>query len=71
MSKSAGNVIDPNILADKYGAEAIRYYLMSDIAIGRDADFSEQRLIVALQHGLGELAGESLKSLAEHGTEIS
>ena len=35
MSKSVGNVIDPDVLADKYGAEALRYYLMSDIATGK------------------------------------
>ena len=40
MSKSAGNVVDPFALADKYGAEALRYYLMSDIVTGKDADFS-------------------------------
>src|SRR5438552_7770642 len=45
MSKSAGNIVDPNILADKYGAEAVRYYLMSDIVIGHDADFLEYRFI--------------------------
>src|SRR4029079_4073306 len=45
MSKSAGNVIDPFVLADKYGAEAVRYYLVSDIATGQDADFSEERLV--------------------------
>ena len=39
MSKSAGNIVDPFALADKYGAEALRYYLMSDIATGKDADF--------------------------------
>ena len=44
MSKSTGNVVDPDALADKYGAEAVRYYLMSDIATGKDADFSEERL---------------------------
>ena len=44
MSKSEGNVVDPNILADEYGAEAVRYYLMSDIATGKDADFSKERL---------------------------
>jgi methionyl-tRNA synthetase len=44
MSKSLGNVVDPNALADKYGAEAVRYYLMNDIATGQDADFSEERL---------------------------
>ena len=45
MSKSLGNVVDPNALADKYGPDALRYYLMSDIATGKDADFSEERLV--------------------------
>src|SRR5438067_1641192 len=45
MSKSAGNVIDPFALIEKYGAEALRYYLLSDIATGSDADFSEERLV--------------------------
>ncbi len=53
MSKSQGNSIDPNELADRHGPEALRYYLMSDIATGRDADFSEERLI---QRYNGELA---------------
>ena len=45
MSKSLGNVVDPNELADKYGVEALRYYLMSDMVTGQDADFSEDRLV--------------------------
>ena len=45
MSKSVGNIVDPFVLADKYGADALRYYLMSDIATGQDADFSEERLV--------------------------
>ena len=44
VSKSAGNVVDPDALADRYGAEALRYYLMRDIATGQDADFNEERL---------------------------
>jgi methionyl-tRNA synthetase len=44
MSKTLGNIVDPDALADKYGAEAVRYYLMSDITTGRDADFGEDRL---------------------------
>ena len=35
MSKSTGNIVDPFALIDKYGAEALRYYLMNDIATGR------------------------------------
>jgi len=64
MSKSLGNIIDPNHLADKYGAEAVRYYLISDIATGKDADFSEQRLIerynVDLANSLGNLLNRTL-----------
>ncbi len=44
VSKSAGNVIDPDALADRFGVDALRYYLMRDIATGQDADFNEDRL---------------------------
>jgi methionyl-tRNA synthetase len=64
MSKSAGNVIDPFVLADKYGAEAVRYYLMSDIVTGKDADFSEGRLAERynpdLANSLGNLLNRTL-----------
>src|SRR5438105_3141342 len=64
MSKSLGNIIDPNTLADKYSAEAVRYYLMSDIATGKDADFSEERLIerynADLANNLGNLLNRTL-----------
>jgi len=60
MSKSAGNIVDPNALADKYGAEALRYYLMSDIAMGKDADFSEERLIEKYNADLANNVGNLL-----------
>jgi methionyl-tRNA synthetase len=64
MSKSTGNIIDPFVLVDKYGAEALRYYLMSDIATGKDADFSEERLVKRynsdLANSLGNLLNRSL-----------
>jgi methionyl-tRNA synthetase len=64
MSKSLGNVIDPDVLADKYGAEAVRYYLVADIVTGRDADFSEERLVqrhnVDLANSLGNLLNRTL-----------
>ncbi len=64
MSKSLGNVVDPDTLADKYGAEALRYYLMSDIATGKDADFDEERLVGQfnsdLANALGNLLNRSL-----------
>src|SRR4029077_10833105 len=60
MSKSVGNIIDPFVLADQYSADAVRYYLMSDIATGRDADFSEQRLIERYNADLGNSLGNLL-----------
>jgi methionyl-tRNA synthetase len=70
MSKSAGNVVDPFVLIDKYGAEALRHYLMSDIATGKDADFSEQRLIERynsdLANSFGNLLNRSLPMIARY-----
>jgi len=64
MSKSLGNIVDPFALADKYGPEGLRYYLMSDIATGKDADFSEERLIerynADLANNLGNLLNRTL-----------
>ena len=65
--QDAGNVIDPFALIDKYGVEALRYYLMTDIVTGKDADFSEQRLVRAQQCGfanaLGNLFNRTLNML--------
>ncbi|MGH8102375.1 MAG: methionine--tRNA ligase, partial [Chthoniobacterales bacterium] len=70
MSKSAGNIVDPFALAEKYGAEALRYYLMSDIATGKDADFSEERLIerynADLANRLGNLLNRSLPMIERY-----
>ena len=64
MSKSVGNIVDPFVLADKYSADALRYYLMSDIATGQDADFSEDRLVerynADLANSLGNLLNRAL-----------
>jgi len=64
MSKSVGNIVDPFVLADKYGSDALRYYLMGDIVIGQDADFSEERLIerynADLANSLGNLLNRTL-----------
>jgi methionyl-tRNA synthetase len=63
MSKSVGNIIDPFALADKYGSDALRYYLMSDIATGKDADFSEERLIERCNADLANSLGNLLNRL--------
>jgi len=48
------------VLADKYGSDALRYYLMSDIVVGRDADFSEEGLIVRFNSDLANDLGNLL-----------
>src|SRR5207302_737315 len=64
MSKSAGNIVDPNALIERYGAEALRYYLISDIKTATDADFSEERLVerynADLANNLGNLLNRTL-----------
>ena len=64
MSKSLGNSVDPSLLADRYGADALRYYLMREAAVGQDMDFSEDRLIARyntdLANDLGNLLNRTL-----------
>ena len=59
MSKSLGNTISPYELADKYGADAVRYYLLAEIACFEDGDYSEEkfqgRYNSDLANGLGNL----------------
>ena len=45
MSKSKGNVVDPDILIEKYGVDAIRYFLLRDIVTGNDGIYSEEALV--------------------------
>ncbi len=64
MSKSLGNIVDPDALADRYGAEALRFYLMRETATGQDMEFSEERLIqrynTDLANDLGNLLNRTL-----------
>ena len=75
MSKSVGNIVDPFVLADKYSVEALRYYLMSDIVTGQDADFSEERLIerynADLANGLGNLLNRSLNMMHRYSPDFT
>jgi methionyl-tRNA synthetase len=67
MSKSLGNSVDPKLLFERYGGAALRYYMMRDIVMGRDADFSEERLInrynTELSNGLGNLVQRTLSMI--------
>lgn len=60
ISKSLGNAVNPVELAEKYGVEAVRYYLFSDIAFGGDGDFSEQRLIERFNGDLSDNIGNAV-----------
>jgi methionyl-tRNA synthetase len=70
MSKSTGNIIDPFALIEKYGPDALRYYLISEISTGGDADFSEERLVVRynadLANSLGNLLNRTLTMVAKY-----
>ena len=45
MSKSKGNVIKPREVANAYGLEAFRYFILREVPFGNDGDFSENALI--------------------------
>jgi methionyl-tRNA synthetase len=64
MSKSLGNTIDPSILADRYGADVLRYYLMRENIVGQDSDFSEENLVQRnnsdLANDLGNLVNRTI-----------
>jgi methionyl-tRNA synthetase len=59
IGKSLGNAVDPNVLLDKYGANALRYALLADVPPFGDSDFSDERLVARyntdLANGLGNL----------------
>lgn len=57
MSKSVGNVVDPNVLVDKYGVDAIRYFLLREIAFGQDGNFNNEALIQRINSDLANDLG--------------
>ncbi|BCS53801.1 methionine--tRNA ligase [Geobacter sp. SVR] len=63
MSKSLQNVVEPNMLIDKYGVDVVRYFLLREVPFGLDGDFSHtalvQRLNSDLANDLGNLLSRS------------
>ncbi len=55
MSKSKGTVIDPLEIADKYGVDSLRYFIIKEIPFGEDGDFSEKTLVERIN---GELVSD-------------
>lgn len=64
MSKSVGNVVDPNVLVDKYGVDAIRYFLLREIAFGQDGNFSNEALIQRINSDLANDLGNLVSRTA-------
>ena len=60
MSKSKGNVVDPNVLIDKYGVDAIRYFLLREISTGSDGYYSEEALVKRINTDLANDYGNLL-----------
>lgn len=60
MSKSKGNVVDPNMLLDDFGVDPIRYYLLREVAFGTDGAYSTEALIQRINSDLANDLGNLL-----------
>jgi len=67
MSKSLGNVVDPMTLADRFGVDALRYYLLREVSFGQDGSYSAEAIVRAanadLANSFGNLAQRSLSMI--------
>ena len=64
MSKSLGNVVDPVSLINKFGPDALRYYLLSEITLGLDGDFNIDNFVVRYNSGLANDLGNLVSRTA-------
>jgi methionyl-tRNA synthetase len=60
MGKSIGNVLDPEALLERCGADAVRWYLLRDIPFGEDGDFQQQRFVDLVNNDLANTIGNML-----------
>ncbi|MBI1920236.1 MAG: methionine--tRNA ligase [Geobacter sp.] len=60
MSKSLQNVVEPNMLIDKYGVDAVRYFLLREVPFGLDGDFSHSALVHRINSDLANDLGNLL-----------
>lgn len=64
MSKSTGNFVEPIEFADRYGVDALRYFLMREMSVGQDSDFSQAQFLARytseLANNLGNLVNRTL-----------
>ena len=70
MSKSTGNVVDPFVLADYYGVDALRYFFLREVPFGRDGSFNDAAIVnrvnADLANDLGNLAQRCLSMIAKN-----
>ncbi len=64
MSKSIGNVLDPKELIEKYGADAVRYYMARNIPFGHDGDVSEKGLVERYNNELANKLGNLISRVS-------
>ncbi|MGQ3354730.1 MAG: methionine--tRNA ligase [Phreatobacter sp.] len=70
MSKSLGNVVDPFTMAEAYGVDAMRYFLLREVAFGNDGSYSHEAIVARtnadLANDIGNLAQRSLSMIAKN-----
>lgn len=64
MSKSKGNVVDPKEVADAYGLDAFRYFMLREVPFGQDGDFSQKALMDRINSDLGNDLGNLLNRIS-------
>ena len=70
MSKSVGNVADPMELADRFGVDQLRYFLLSEVTFGNDGSYSAEAIVARsnsdLANSFGNLAQRTLSFIAKN-----